>query len=58
MYIFHKPICWTWEGKSIETLLENDPFCHVMETLGENFTPGADALKQTLKVIIDVICIK
>ena len=57
LYIFHKQICWTWEGKVLKLLLGNDPFCHDMETLGENVKPDDDALKQTLKAIIYVICI-
>ena len=36
----------------LKFVLENDPFCHAIETLGENVKPGADALKQTSKAII------
>ena len=46
-------------GKEIllKLLLENDPFCHAMETLGMNVKPGVDAMNQTMKAIIYVICI-
>ena len=56
LYIFHKHICWTWEGKSVDTSLGKLSIlpCY---GLGENVKPGADALKQTLKAIIYVICI-
>ena len=55
LYIFHKQIWWTWEGKSVETALGKWSImpCH---GLGENVKPGADALKQTLKAITYVIC--
>ena len=39
-----KEKCWNFSWK-------NYPFCHAMDTLGENVQPGADALKQTLKAI-------
>ena len=56
IYIFHKQICWTWEGKSVETSLGKWSMmpCHAF---GDNVKPGADALKQTLKAITYVICI-
>ena len=56
LYIFHKQICWTWEGKSVETSLGKWSImpCHAF---GDNVKPGADALKQTLKAITYVICI-
>ena len=56
IYILHKHICWTWEGKSVETSLGKWSImpCH---GFGENGKPGADALKQTLKAITYVICI-
>ena len=55
-YIFHKQICWTWEGKSVETSLGKWSImpCH---GFGENVKQGADALKQTLKAITYVIYI-
>ena len=43
--------------KVLKLLLENYPFCHAKETLGDNVKLGADALKQTLKAIIYGICI-
>ena len=56
IYIFHKQICWTWEGKSVETSLGKWSImpCH---GFGENVKLGADALKQTLKAATYVICI-
>ena len=56
IYIFHKQIGWTWDGKSVETSLGKWSImpCH---GFGENVKPGADALKQTLKAITYVICI-
>ena len=61
LYIFHKQICWTWEGKSVETsLLFSWKMVHYAMSchgFGENVKPGADALKQTLKAITYVICI-
>ena len=56
LYIFHKQICWTWEGKSVETSLGKWSImpCH---GVGENVKPGADAWKQTLKAITYVIYI-
>ena len=56
LYIVHKQICWTWEGKSVETSLGKWSImpCHAF---GDNVKPGADALKQTLKAITYVICI-
>ena len=41
LYIFHKQIWWTWEGKSVETSLGKWSImpCH---GFGENVKPGAD----------------
>ena len=48
LYIFHKQIWWTREGKSVETSLGK---------MVHYAMPSADALKQTLKAITYVICI-
>ena len=35
-------------------LLENDAFCHAMETLGENFEPGIKTLNHAEKAICNL----
>ena len=42
IYIFHKHICWTWDGKCVKTSLGKWSImpCH---GLGENVKHGADA---------------